>query len=288
MRAVLRRRAAQDDRRGAAGRSPTRLRVDAVSIGTPKSASTRRQRRRHRRHAARATRGWASASPTSARPSTASLQTVAGGGGITGVGVNALLGQFQKQTGLDLRKDVLGWMGDAGVFVGGTTSADLGGALVIKTTDPAKTKRTMAVLERFARQQSARHEDQVAARQRHRRGLHGAEPDRAGRPGRPRRRSLRGRHRRQGRPGPGDQARPAARLLAGLHRGGGQARQRPAAVVLSRLHPGDEADRVLRRRRTPASSRPSPTSTPSARSSPAPRTRARASPASRFVVTLPS
>ena len=79
---------------------------------------------------------------------------MAGGGGITGVGVNALLGQFQKQTGLDLRKDVLGWMGDAGVFVGGTTSADLGGALVIKTTDPAKTKRTMTVLERFARQQS--------------------------------------------------------------------------------------------------------------------------------------
>jgi hypothetical protein len=43
-------------------------------------------------------------------------------------------------------------MGDAGVFVGGTTSADLGGALVIKTTDPAKTRRTMAVLERYARQ----------------------------------------------------------------------------------------------------------------------------------------
>jgi hypothetical protein len=44
-------------------------------------------------------------------------------------------------------------MGDAGVSVGGTSSADLGGALVIKTTDPAKTKRTMTVLERFARQQ---------------------------------------------------------------------------------------------------------------------------------------
>ena len=97
---------------------------------------------------------------------------MAGGGGITGVGVNALLGQFQKQTGLDLRKDVLGWMGDAGVFVGGTTSADLGGALVIKTTDPAKTKRTMAVLERFARQQSGGTKITDAARQRHRRGLH--------------------------------------------------------------------------------------------------------------------
>ena len=80
------------------------------------------------------------------------VQTVAGGGGLTGVGVNALLEQFKKQTSLDLRQDVLGWMGDAGVFVGGTTSADLGGALVIKTTDPAKTRRTMAVLERYARQ----------------------------------------------------------------------------------------------------------------------------------------
>ena len=80
------------------------------------------------------------------------VQAVAGGGGFTGVGVNALLGQFKKQTSLDLRQDVLGWMGDAGVFVGGTTSADLGGALVIKTTDPAKTKRTLAVLKRYARQ----------------------------------------------------------------------------------------------------------------------------------------
>ena len=106
------------------------------------------------------------------------VQTVAGGGGLTGVGVNALLEQFKKQTSLDLRQDVLGWMGDAGVFVGGTTSADLGGALVIKTTDPAKTKRTMAVLERYARQ-SAGTKITLAARQGHRRRLHGPGPDRA-------------------------------------------------------------------------------------------------------------
>ena len=133
---------------------PDALRIDAVSIGTPKSATT----------------GGSGADILATLPGDSwlglgvanlgqtldrVLQTVAGGGGITGVGVNALLGQFQKQTGLDLRKDVLGWMGDAGVFVGGTSSADLGGALVIKTTDPAKTKRTMTVLERFARQQSA-------------------------------------------------------------------------------------------------------------------------------------
>jgi hypothetical protein len=133
---------------------PDALRIDAVSIGTPKSATT----------------GASGADILATLPGDSwlglgvadlgqtldrVLQTVAGGGGITGVGVHALLGQFQAQTGLDLRKDVLGWMGDAGVFVGGTSSADLGGALVIKTTDPAKTKRTMAVLERFARKQSA-------------------------------------------------------------------------------------------------------------------------------------
>jgi uncharacterized protein DUF3352 len=130
---------------------PDALRVDAVSIGTPKSSTT----------------SASGADVLATLPGDAWLglgvgnlgqtldrvvQTVAGGGGITGVGVNALLEQFKKQTSLDLRQDVLGWMGDAGVFVGGTTSADLGGALVIKTTDPAKTKRTMAVLERYARQ----------------------------------------------------------------------------------------------------------------------------------------
>ena len=130
---------------------PDALRVDAVSIGTPKSS----------------TASGSGADILATLPGNSWLglgvadlgqtldrvvQTVAGGGGITGVGVNALLEQFKKQTSLDLRQDVLGWMGDAGVFVGGTTSADLGGALVIKTTDPAKTKRTMAVLERFARQ----------------------------------------------------------------------------------------------------------------------------------------
>jgi Protein of unknown function (DUF3352) len=126
------------------------LRIDAVSIGTPKSATT----------------GGSGADIVATLPGDSwlgfglanlgqtldrVLETVAGSGGFTGVGVNALLEQFKKQTSLDLRKDVLGWMGDAGVFVGGTSGPDLGGALVLKTTDPAKTKRTMGVLEDFAR-----------------------------------------------------------------------------------------------------------------------------------------
>ncbi len=132
---------------------PDALRVDAVTIGTPQSAST----------------GGSGADIVAGLPADAwlgfgvanlgqtldkVLQTVSSAGGITGVGFNALLGQFQQQTGLDLRKDVLGWMGDAGIFVEGASTAGLGGALVIKTGDPGKTRKTIAVLERFLRGQS--------------------------------------------------------------------------------------------------------------------------------------
>jgi hypothetical protein len=131
---------------------PDALKVDGVSLGTPKSASS----------------GASGADIVAALPGDSWLalgfgrsgQTLDGvldaignAGGLTGVGVNALLSRFQQQTGLDLRKDVLSWMGDAGVFVGGSTSAQLRGALVIKTNDAAKTKRTIAVLRRLAREQ---------------------------------------------------------------------------------------------------------------------------------------
>ena len=256
---------------------PDALRIDAVSIGTPKSATT----------------GGSGADILATLPGDSwlglgvanlgqtldrVLQTVAGGGGLTGVGVNALLGQFQKQTGLDLRKDVLGWMGDAGVFVGGSSSADLGGALVIKTTDPAKTKRTMTVLAALRAQAERRHEDLLAAGQGHRRRLHRSQRDRARRPGRPRRRSLRGRDRRPGRPAAGDLTQRAARLGAGLHRRRGQARQRPAALVLSRLHPGGEAARVLRGLEPRLPEGQALPRHLRRRSPPVPRTRARASP----------
>jgi Protein of unknown function (DUF3352) len=126
------------------------LRVDAVSIGTPKSATT----------------GGSGADVLATLPADSwaglgvanlgqtldrVVETIANAGGLTGVGVKSVLSQFQQQTGLDLRKDVLSWMGDAGVFVEGTTPSDLRGALVIKSSDPAKSKRTIAAVERIAR-----------------------------------------------------------------------------------------------------------------------------------------
>lgn len=45
-----------------------------------------------------------------------------------------------KSMGLDLQRDVFSWMGDAAGFVRGDSMRDLDAALVVQTTDPAKTK----------------------------------------------------------------------------------------------------------------------------------------------------
>lgn len=46
---------------------------------------------------------------------------------------------FTAETGLDLEQDVLSWMGDAGMFVRGTNMQEVGGGLVVESSDPAKT-----------------------------------------------------------------------------------------------------------------------------------------------------
>jgi Protein of unknown function (DUF3352) len=68
-------------------------------------------------------------------------------------GRDAVAGQFQALTGLDLDRDLLGWMGDFGVFVRGTSMADLGGAVVIETTDPGASARLIGRLQQLAKAQ---------------------------------------------------------------------------------------------------------------------------------------
>lgn len=67
---------------------------------------------------------------------------------------NQIEGQFKAATGLDLQQDVLSWMGDFGVFVRGTTLSNLDGALVVQTSDEAKSKRFLAAVARLAQTQS--------------------------------------------------------------------------------------------------------------------------------------
>ena len=54
--------------------------------------------------------------------------------------------QFRSETGLDLDRDLLDWMGDFAVFVRGTSLADLNGGIVVETSDPAASARLITRL----------------------------------------------------------------------------------------------------------------------------------------------
>ena len=61
--------------------------------------------------------------------------------------------QFEAQTGLNLREDLLSWMGDAGLFISGTDPLSVGGGLVIESTDPATSSATLDQLAALLEQQ---------------------------------------------------------------------------------------------------------------------------------------
>ena len=53
---------------------------------------------------------------------------------------------FRRETGLDLREDVLEWMGDVGFYFRGTSIFGLGGAVIVETSDE---QATLDALERL-------------------------------------------------------------------------------------------------------------------------------------------
>mgnify|MGYP001176705899 CR=1 FL=1 len=59
--------------------------------------------------------------------------------GESGAGIDAetIRRQVQAQLGIDIQRDVIDALGDAGLFVRGTTVADLSGGLVIQSKDPS-------------------------------------------------------------------------------------------------------------------------------------------------------
>jgi hypothetical protein len=72
-------------------------------------------------------------------------------GALGGVNVDQALDQFRSQTGVDVREDLLSWMGDAGIYVSGSGLADIGGALVVQSKDPAKSEAAVAKIARLVR-----------------------------------------------------------------------------------------------------------------------------------------
>jgi hypothetical protein len=67
-------------------------------------------------------------------------------GALGGIDPATLLQGLKTQLGVDVEKDFLSWMGDAGIFVRGTSLSDLGGAVVVQSKDPAASKAAIPKL----------------------------------------------------------------------------------------------------------------------------------------------
>ncbi len=83
------------------------------------------------------------------------LEQISSAGGLGGVGLQALLGQVEQSVGLDIRRDLLDWMGGAGIFAAGTSKDSAGGGLIVTSKDPSATRRAVGRLEALARRDAA-------------------------------------------------------------------------------------------------------------------------------------
>jgi hypothetical protein len=73
------------------------------------------------------------------------LQKLGSQGGLTAIGLNLVLSRLEDSTGLNLERDVLGWMGPGGLFIR-SANGHTGGALVVKSRDPAAMRRAVSRL----------------------------------------------------------------------------------------------------------------------------------------------
>jgi Protein of unknown function (DUF3352) len=79
------------------------------------------------------------------------LDAVGSSGGLTGVGLELALRQAGQRLGLDIRRDLLSWMGAAGVFAAGERRSDRRAGIVVTSKDPAATRRAIPKLRALAR-----------------------------------------------------------------------------------------------------------------------------------------
>lgn len=71
---------------------------------------------------------------------------------VGGQDVSGQIEAAEQALGVDIEQDLLSWMGDGGLFASGSTIGNVGGALVIETSDPAKTEQAIAKLRQLVPQ----------------------------------------------------------------------------------------------------------------------------------------
>jgi hypothetical protein len=77
------------------------------------------------------------------------LRSSAASGMTGGMDPETLLNGLKSQLGVDVDKDLLSWMGDAALFVRGTSKATLGGALVVRSKDPAASRAAVPKIRKL-------------------------------------------------------------------------------------------------------------------------------------------
>jgi hypothetical protein len=77
------------------------------------------------------------------------IASLGASGATGGMDPATLLQGLQSQLGVDVQKDLLSWMGDAALFIRGTSKDDLGGALVVESKDPAASRKAIGTLRKL-------------------------------------------------------------------------------------------------------------------------------------------
>lgn len=65
--------------------------------------------------------------------------------------LNTLIEQLGRQLDLDIREDLLSWMGEGAIFLRGTSLADIGGAAIVQVKDQAKAKAAFPAIEKLVK-----------------------------------------------------------------------------------------------------------------------------------------
>ncbi len=73
---------------------------------------------------------------------------------IPGVDAATIREQLRAQVGINLEQDVINALGDAALFVDGTTANTVGGAMIIQSKDPAASAQLLTKVQGLIRQQS--------------------------------------------------------------------------------------------------------------------------------------
>jgi len=73
-------------------------------------------------------------------------------GPIAGQDPQTLIKGLESQLGLSIENDLLSWMGEGAIFAQGKSLADIGGGLLVQSTDPARTKAALKKIEPLLKQ----------------------------------------------------------------------------------------------------------------------------------------